>query len=211
MPDHRTDRRAPRTRFLSSVRLRALLSLGVALGIGATGTFAFWTDDVVISGSSFTAGRIDLKVNGADAYATTALSTGAMVPGNTVAEVLTVQNVQTAAAKYSLIGGLSGTDAAEYTAAGANGLLLTIRQGGTRSTSTATPTCTGGTALVTDLPLTNVTTTSILAKRPATALVATTGTEVLCFQVKLSDTAPTGLQGKTVTAQFTVKGTSDIS
>jgi len=210
MSSHRLSARRSR-RVLSSVRVRALLSIGVALGIGATGTFAFWTDDVVISGSSFTAGRLDLKVNGVDAYPSTTLSMTGMVPGNTVAEVLVVQNVETAPAKYSLIGGLTGTDAADYSAAGANGLLLTIRLGGTRSTSTATPTCSGGTPLVTDQALTNVTTASILARRPAAPLPGTTGTESLCFQVKLGDNAPTGLQGKTATAQFTVKGTSDAS
>ena len=35
--------------------------------------------------------------------------------------------------------------------------------------------------------------------------------ESLCFQVKLSDTAPSSLQGKSASATFTATGTSDIS
>lgn len=208
MPDHRGTPRRTRRRRLSSVRVRALLSLGVALGIGAVGTFAYWTDDVTVTGTTFTAGTLDLQVNNLDSYATTTLSMTGMVPGSTSAEVLTVKNNGTAPAKYTLTGGLSGTNAADFSTAGANGLLLTIRLGGTKSGAT----CTGGTAtLVTDLPLTATTSTSILAKRPTSALTALGGNEVLCFQVKLADTAPSSLQGKTAVATFTATGTSDIS
>ncbi len=45
-------------------------------GVGATGTFAFWTDDVTITGTSFTAGTLDLKVNNSDSYATTTFDDG---------------------------------------------------------------------------------------------------------------------------------------
>lgn len=208
MSEHSGSRRSPRRR---SGRLRALLSLGVALGFGAVGTFAYWTDDVVISGSTFTSGTLDLKVNDLDTYPTTTLSMTAMVPGNSSAEVLTVKNAGTAPAKYTLTGGLTGTNAADYNTAASNGLLLTIRLGGTKSGTGNTSTCTGGTALVTDSALTSTTTTSILAKRPTTALTASGGTEVLCFQVKLADAAPSSLQGTTATATFTATGTSDVS
>lgn len=204
MPSHRG---TTRRRFAFSVRVRALLSLGVALGIGSVGTFASWTDDVTVTGTTFTAGTLDLQVNNADSYATTTLSMTAMVPGTTSSEVLTVKNNGTVPAKYTLTGGLTGTHAADYSTAAANGLLLTIRLGGTKSGTT----CTGGTALVSDQPLTSTTTTTILARRPTSALTASGGTESLCFQVKLSDTAPSSLQGKAATATFTATGTSDIS
>ena len=64
---------------------------------------------------------------------------------------------------------------------------------------------------MTDTPLTSTTTTTILSKRPTSALAATSGSESLCFQIKLSDTAPSTLQGATATATFTVTGTSDVS
>lgn len=207
MSSHRATTVRRRRRPVPSVRVRAVLGLGVALGVGAIGTLAAWTDDVPISGTTFTAGTLNLKVNNAESYATTTLTMGAMVPGSTSSEVLTVNNTASALAKYTLVGGLSGTDAAQYSAAGANGLLLTIRQGGTKSGST----CIDGTVLVTDQPLTNVTTAAILAKRPTTALAANSGSEALCFQVRLSPNAPTDLQGRTASATFTVRGTTDLS
>ena len=207
MSDHRASR-APRG---MSVRVRALLCLGLLATPAVAGTFAFWTDDVVIQGTTLTSGTLDINVKGGDPQNTATLSMAAMVPGSSSAEVLPVNNVGSAPAKYSMTGGLTGTNASDYSAAGANGLLLTIRSGGTVSGSGSAATCTGGTALVTDTPLTSTTTTTILSKRPTSALAATSGSESLCFQIKLSDTAPSTLQGATATATFTVTGTSDVS
>jgi predicted ribosomally synthesized peptide with SipW-like signal peptide len=205
MSIHRATKRARRRRF-SSVRIRALLGLGVALGIGATGTFAYWTDDVTITGSSFTAGTLDLRVNDVDGYATTMLSMPSMVPGNTSAEVLTVKNFGTAALKYSMVGGQTGTDATAYSAAAA--LKLSIVSGGAKNGTGSSSTCTGGTTIVNAVALTGTTTTLIIPKRGP---LATTGTEALCFQVTFDAAAPTALQGTTATATFTVTGTSDLS
>ncbi len=191
-------------------RVRALLGLGVALGLGTVGTFAYWTDDVQITGATFTAGTLDLVVNDGDPYATTTLSMGTMVPGSSVAEVLIFKNNDTAPLKYTMTGGLTGTHAADYNTAAANGLLLTISLGGSKSGTGSASTCTGGTVLVNAVPLTSTTTTPILAKRPTSAL-AQNASESLCFSVKLADTALTTLQGKTASATFTATGTSDVS
>jgi predicted ribosomally synthesized peptide with SipW-like signal peptide len=204
-------RREPRpglVRRLRSSRLRALLGLGVLLGVGATGTFAFWTDDVTITGTSFTAGTIGLQVNNVNSYATTTLSMSAMVPGNTSAEVLTVKNNGTAALKYTMAGGLTGTDAAAYNTAAA--LKLTIVSGGTKLGTGNTSTCTGGTVIVNAVALTSTTTTTIFGNRP-TIPVAAAGTESLCFQVGLDAAAPSSLQAKTASATFAFTGTSDVS
>ncbi len=184
-----------------------MLALGVALGVGATGTFAFWTDDVAISGTSFTAGTLDLQVNNADAYATTTLSMTTMVPADTSAEVLTMKNAGNVPLRYTLVGNLTGTDAALFSSE--NALNLTVRLGGTRSVATANPTCTGGTQIYTGA-LKNTANTVILPKRPTTS-VAPNGTEALCFQVTFATNAADTLQGKTATATFTAKATSDLS
>jgi predicted ribosomally synthesized peptide with SipW-like signal peptide len=197
-------RREPRFR---SQRLRALLGLGLLLGVGATGTFAFWTDDVTITGTSFTAGTIDLQVNNVNSYATTTLSMAAMVPGNTSAEVLTVKNNGTAPLKYTMVGGLTGTDAALYNTAGS--LKLTIVLGGTKAGSGNASTCTGGTVILAATSLTSTVTTPIIST--GRGPIAAAGTEALCFQVTLDGAAPTPLQGKTATATFTLTGTSDVS
>jgi predicted ribosomally synthesized peptide with SipW-like signal peptide len=194
-------------RRLRSPRVRALLGVGVLLGVGATGTFAFWTDDVVITGTTFTAGTIDLQVNNSDAPSTTTLGMSTMVPGNTSAEVLTVKNNGTATLKYTLTGGLTGTDAAAYNTAAA--LKLTVVSAGTKTGSGNSSTCTGGTVIYGPTALTNVTSTAIIGTRRGPLSAA--GTEALCFQVTFDASAPTTLQGKTATATFTATGTSDVS
>lgn len=214
--DVRSHRAAPRRRTaprglraaLASRRVRALLGLGVAGTLGATTTFAFWTDDVVISGTSVTAAVLDLQVNNGDSYATTTLAMSAMVPGNTSAEVLTLRNNGTAPLKWTLAGGLGGTDAASYATASA--LKLTITAGGTRSGSGNSATCTAGTGtLVNAVALTAVTGTSLISTRQGP--VAASGTATVCVQITFDAAAPTSLQGKGATVVLTATGTSDVS
>jgi predicted ribosomally synthesized peptide with SipW-like signal peptide len=203
--DHRARRRSP----WRSTRVRALLCLGLVAGLFATGTYAYWTDDVTITGSTFTSGTLDLQVNSSDSYTTTTLgmSSTPMVPGNTSAEVLTVKDNGTVPLKYTLTGGLAGTDAAAFNTAAA--LKLTVVSGGTRSGSGNAATCTGGTTIFGPTALTNVTTTAIIGTRRGP--IAAGGTEALCFQITFDAAAPSTLQGKTATATFTATGTSDVS
>ena len=214
MADDRTDKarrthRARRTPLWRSTRMRALLSLGLVTAIFVTGTYAYWTDDVTITGTTFTAGTLDLQVNDQDSYTTSTLGMAStpMVPGDTSAEVLTLRNNGTVPLKYTLTGGLTGTDATEFHTAAA--LELTIVAGATRSGSDNTATCTGGTVVVGPIALTNITSTAIIGTRRGP--VAAAGTEALCFQVAFKATAPSTLQGKTATATFTAIGTSDVS
>jgi len=203
------DHRAPRASRPGSVRVRALLFLGVLAVLVATGTYAFWTDDVTITGSTFTSGTLDLQVDGSDTYATSTLgmSSTPMVPGNTSAEVLTVKNNGNVPLKYTLTGGLTGADAAAYSTAAA--LKLTVVAGGTRAGTGNAATCTGGTTLYGPTALTNVTSTAIIGTRRGP--IAAAGTEALCFQITFDAAAPTSLQAKTATASFTATGTSDVS
>ncbi len=201
MGEHRASRR--------STRLRAALGLGVVTPVLAIGSYAFWTDDVTITGTTFTAGVLDLQVNTADSYVTTTLSMSGtpMLPGNTSAEVLTVKNNGTVPLKYTLTGGLGGTDAAAFNTAAA--IQLTVVAGGTRSGSGNAATCTGGSVLYGPTALTNVTSTAIIGTRRGP--IAAAGTEALCFQITFDAAAPGTLQGKTATATFTATGTSDVS
>lgn len=203
------EHRRPRSAGWRTRRVRALLSLGLLGSALAVGTYAYWTDDVTISGTTFTTGTLDLQVNASDSYSTTTLgmSSTPMVPGNTSAEVLTVKNNGTVPLKYTLTGGLAGTDAAAFNTAAA--LKLTVVSGGTRSGSGNAATCTGGTTIYGPTALTNVTTTAIIGTRRGP--VAAAGTEALCFQVTFDAAAPSTLQAKTATATFTATGTSDVS
>lgn len=208
MTSHRTTRRTPRRRLLTSIRLRALLSLGVAVGIGATGTLAAWSDDVVVNAGTFTSGTLDLQVNDADAYSATQLAMTAMVPGSTSAQVLTIKNNGTAPLKYSLTGGLTGTDAATFGTSAA--LTLTIRAGGTKAGTGNASTCTGGTSIYSSA-LTATATTAIIPTTTRRGPLTAAGTDALCFQVTFDANASTTLQNKTVSATFTASATSDLS
>lgn len=201
----------PERRWFGRGRTRALLCLGVLAALFVGTTSAYWTDDVQVTGTTLTSATLDINVKGGDPQATSTLSMGAMVPGSSSAEVLPVNNVGTAPAKYSMTGGLTGTNASDFSTAATDGLLLTIRSGGTVSGSGSAATCTGGTALVSAAPLTATTSTTILTRSQTAQLAASNGSESLCFQIKLADTAPGSLQGKTATATFTVTGTTDLS
>lgn len=193
-------RRSPLT-ALRSARVRAVLGLGVVLSVGATGTFAFWTDDVVISGTSFTAGTLDLKVNNLDTVTGyTALNIATMVPGNSTAAVLTIKNNGTAPLKYTAVTTASNLDTKGLGAA------LTVKVTADSAVTSVSPTATcNGTAL-------SGTGTALNGSLISTGrLLAAGASETICVQVKLPDTAVSALQGATTNVGFTFTGTSDVS
>jgi len=95
MSSHRDTGRVP---------VRAVLSLGIVLGFGATSTMAYWADEAVMTSGSFTGGAMDLRLNTSNAqgtdigYANTAITWGgtsatALSPGERKAFSLSVNNV----------------------------------------------------------------------------------------------------------------------
>ena len=190
-------------RWISSTRLRAVLGLGVALGIGATGTLAAWTDDVVISGSTFTAGTLDLQVNNLDTVTGyTSLNLTNMAPGNSNAALLTIKNNGSATLKYTATSVATNTVSGKDVAAA----LAVKVTGDTAVTGSGVAKTCAGTALAgtgsSSLNGTIITTGRQLAPGAS---------EVLCVQVTFSSSAATGLQGGGATATFTFTGTSDLS
>ena len=189
-------RRRPRRAIpsvLRSARLRAVLGLGIVAVLGTTGTFAFWTDDVVISGTTFTTGTIDLQVNGSNAIAGyTTLSLATMVPGNTVAGVLTIRNNGTAPLKYTAVTTATNTDTKNLRGS------LEVKVTGDAAVTDSSPTATcNGTALA--------------GTATSGRLLAAGATETICVQVKLADAAASALQGATTDVVLTFTGTSDVS
>ena len=185
-----------------SDRVRAVLSLGIVLGFGSVGTLAYWTDDATASGATFSSGTIDLIVgaDATDAYAFTTLGLTNMVPGNSKAATITVNNNGTAPFKYTVASAATNAD----TKALRDGLVAKV---------TATSAM-GGTA-----PATTCTATAIIGSGTTiTGGLVTTGrqlaagvTETLCFQVTLPTTALSALQGATTTATLTFTATSDLA
>ncbi|MDZ7910290.1 MAG: SipW-dependent-type signal peptide-containing protein [Rhodococcus sp. (in: high G+C Gram-positive bacteria)] len=82
---------------LISARARAIMSIGIVLGLGAVGTLAAWSDTATATSGVFTTGRLDIKVgspaidNNPPIFATT-LANPAIWPGDTVAAGLLVSN-----------------------------------------------------------------------------------------------------------------------
>ena len=208
--------RKPLLSRLSSTRARAVLGLGAVLGLSVTGTFAFWTDSVTIAGQTLTSGTIDLQAGATAAttgntFTTTTLGTTAMVPGDSVAQVLVLKNAGNVPLKWTAKGGLvAGGDAAAFSTQQA--LRLTITDGAPTG-SAPNVTCSAGTiTYVNDVAMTNVVTTDIIAARQA-AIAGGNGTKTLCIAIKLAANADqaTLSNGKTATSAFTFLGTSDVS
>lgn len=187
-----------------SARLRAFLSLGVVLGIGSVGTFAYWTDSVTVSGTTFTAGTIDLKVNNLDTVTGyTSLNIANMVPGNSTAGILIIKNNSTTTPmKYA-----ASTTATDVAPNGLGlGAALVVKVTNDTTTTGAAPaaTCAGTAATGMNTTLnTSLTTTG--------RLLAPSAIETLCVQVTLPVGANTNLQGGATNVVFTFLGTSDLT
>lgn len=86
-------------RLLASARTRALLSLGLLVGFGSIGTYAYWTDTAQVNTGTITSGRMDLQFDAGGAAGTgTAYSRGnitwnGLAPGERKAFNLQVNNV----------------------------------------------------------------------------------------------------------------------
>lgn len=187
-------------RHLASVRARAALSLGVVLAVGSTGTFAYWTDDVTVRGTSFTAGTLDLQVNDLNtvtAYTTLNLTT--MVPGNSMAGTLVIRNNGNVPLKYTGATAATNTDGKNL----AGNLTARVTLGAVSGTSPAM-TC-GGT-----LVAGGGTTTIATLTTPKRELAPNT-TETICVEVTLPAGAPSTVQAGKTDVTFTFTGTSDLS
>lgn len=186
-----------RTRLSGSGRVRALLSLGMVLGLGTVGTLAVWSSNAEATTGIFSTGSIDLKLDESDGptanpYAFTALKMSTMIPGRSVAAVLPVQNrgsvkfdysaTAKAVAESTVAGGIGNADVL------ARNLEITVHPGGTVSGPATKQVC-SDTAIATK-PL-----STAAAPMAAFPLITTRGPlvsgadENICFQVKFKQPA----------------------
>ena len=191
-------RRFPRV--LTSARTRAALGLGVVLAVGSTGTFAYWTDDVTVSGTTFTAGTLDLQVNDLNTVmAYTTLNLATMVPGNSMAGTLVIKNNGNVPLKYTGATATTNNDGKNL----AGNLTARVTLGSVTGSSPAM-TC-GGT-----LVAGGATTTLGTLTTPKRQLAPNT-TETICVEVTLPAGAPNSVQAGKTDVTFTFTGTSDLS
>ncbi|QSE93290.1 hypothetical protein JWS13_34210 [Rhodococcus pseudokoreensis] len=188
-----------------SVRVRAVLSLGILLGLGAVGTLAVWSDDATATSGTFTTGTIDIRANAVDSYTFGTLALANMLPGESVAQPLVVNNVGTAALKYTM----SATTPAGSPAL-ASQLTVSVYNGGSAGNATGngmrTGTCSGGALLGQS---------ALAAGGPAPVITAPqtvaglNGAQNLCFVAALAPTAPVAVQSQSVgSATFTFSATA---
>ncbi len=216
-PRHRTaapaEHRA-RRRVLGSGRVRALLSLGIVVGLGAVGTLAYWTDDATITSSSFSSGRLDVTLNDQLAGAVNNGGTTSdvdfklaeMIPGESFARTVKVGNAGTV--------GLTYTAKAWNTGTLASGLRWTVVAGssasntGTLAAGDRVGTCSAGTTTATTVTLGTSAGTATTVITPKRTINATAPTfENVCVIAKLDSSAGNALQGTSASATFTFNGT----
>jgi predicted ribosomally synthesized peptide with SipW-like signal peptide len=186
-------------RRADSRSLRLVLSLGMVVGVGATGTFAAWTDSVTVSGTSISTGTIDLKVNGSDSVVGyTTMNISNMVPGNTTAGVLTVTNSGTAPLRYYL-------DATPNPTGGLASALVAKVTGDNATTGTLPfKTCAGSALSGAGVAFG----ASLLGSSTSPRQLAPGASETLCIQASLPSGASSTLQGTSTNITFTFQGTS---
>lgn len=184
---------------LRSVRVRAVLALGLVVSIAATGSLAAWTDTVNVDGTTLTAGRIDLQVNNQDAIASyNGLNISNMVPGNSTANVLTVKNNGNVPLTYVV--NASFVDAAPN----GMGAALTAKVTGNATITGTSPTATCSNAA---LAGTGNSFSNGLVSTPRP--LAAGASENLCIQATLPGTAPSSLQGGSTTLSFQFIGSTN--
>lgn len=174
------------------IRIRASLALGAVGCLGVGGTYASWTDSAPVSGVTISAGRLDLKVNGADAVTNFSdLGLSEMKPGNTSAGVLTVRNNGNVSLNYSV----------DATATGAIGdaIMAKVTPASSANGSGAGRTCPKAT-----LPNSADHFTSDFVGSPkAPRRLNADESETLCIQATLPKDADSSLQGGSSAISFT--------
>jgi predicted ribosomally synthesized peptide with SipW-like signal peptide len=187
-----------------SRRGRALLSLGLALGLTSVNTLAYWSDQAEMSGGMIRSGSLDLLILDGQLLGTggevtnPAMTASAMIPGESFAFTVPVQRkVDTA--------GFALTATATAAGALASHLQWAVFEGsaGTQTTSAnglRTTAC-GGTQLSNGVTL-GASAQPVIASSSAVVLGGSVFSKNICVRVTLPSTAANAAQSATATATF---------
>ncbi|WP_371831604.1 SipW-dependent-type signal peptide-containing protein [Rhodococcoides fascians] len=193
-------------RLVGSARVRALLSLGMVLGLGAVGTLAVWSTSATATSGEFAIGSVDIRLDGSEGPVTQpyefALAPTSLLPGNSTAAVIAVQNRGSLPFRYgvSVVG--SGSLSSVLT--------VSAMPSGSVFTNGSNKTCTGGTAQTAVVP--SASSAVMVPNASVGPVAATTGNANLCIQATLSSGAATNLQGTqaNLTLLFTATGATGV-
>ncbi|MCJ0977734.1 CalY family protein [Rhodococcus sp. ARC_M12] len=182
---------------LISARARAIMSIGIVLGLGAVGTLAAWSDTATATSGTFTTGRLDILVgtpaipNNPPVFSTT-LTNPAIFPGDTVAAGLLVSNATGSVANTYTIS-VVASNAALGSVLNSSVHLGTAASG-TACTNAAASTVTGlGTSK-----------SFVGLSRP----LAVNGSDQLCISVTMPTGTPQPNPAVTGTITYTITATS---
>jgi len=190
--------------IVTSARTRAVLSLGIVLGLTSVSTLAYWTDTATMTTGTIQSGTLDLQLNGnlsgqGGTWNNGALALTNMVPGESIAVTIPVQRgAGTIGFSYTATATASGTLAPH--------LRWTVTAGtaGTPSTSgLRTNTC-SGTALSSNVTLSAAAANVIPTAR---TLSGATMSENICVRVELPSGTGNAAQGTSATASFVFNAT----
>ncbi|MDV7133202.1 hypothetical protein [Williamsia muralis] len=184
------------TSALISRRLRAILSIGMVIGISVVGTMALWSSTVSTQSGVFTTATIDIHIldNGTET-ASFAFAPVGLLPGQSAAKVITVSNTGSAAFTYNAL--VSSANAL------GQGMTLKVVAGATATNGT----CGTGTTLTTSATITSTATAFFTGRGP---VAASGGTDALCLQLSLPITALASLAGTSGSVVFTFNAGAGI-
>lgn len=180
--------------LLVSRRTRAVLSIGMVVGISVVGTLALWSSTVTTRSGQFTTATITILADGTKS-STFAFAPTGLLPGQSAARVVAVSNTGSAALTYSAA--VSSPDAL------GRGMTLTVVPGATAANGS----CGTGTPLTTNSAITGTPTTFVTNRGP---LAAVTGAENLCVEVDLPTTADGALAGTSGSVVLTFTGSAGV-
>jgi hypothetical protein len=167
------------------------------VGVSTSASYALWSVNNTNSGT-VNAGTISLTANGSSTTtALTGLSNTSSGPGTTATQPVTIANTGTLPLTYTTV--LTTSESPTSAAVIGNNIAYTAW-----IATTANPCTTTSTAVSTWTGTLDTGTKNLGAGR---ALAAGTS-EVLCVRTKMSTTAPTTVQGQSVSATLTFTGSS---
>ncbi|NMM91767.1 hypothetical protein B2J88_47070 [Rhodococcus sp. SRB_17] len=154
-------------------RTRAVLSLGMVLGLGAVGTMAAWSDSATATTGMFSTSSVQLQVdNQRPTHQFIALKRNSMQPGQSVAGPVKVQNTGAVNFKWAVAANGSGSS----TLVGK--LTVSLHETAANNGSTCSGTMIGTAKSVSTSP-------TLVTGRTLTA----GATDNVCIQVKVDSTA----------------------
>lgn len=175
-----------------SVKLKAVLSLGILIGLGAVSTLAAWTGTATAT-SSITAATVSLGIGKDSANATATsytipLSGTQWYPGTSMAALVTVKNTSTVPVAYSVKGTVTETGAGTL----GNAMKVVLKTSSSVAGTAPNLTCSGVEERLSKAAQSNFSST-----QTSMGTLAAAGIQTYCVELALPMNAASTLQGNT--------------